>query len=200
MASIWSYHFSSSSTSQPTGGIGCITLAMDGQDADSNVSPRQRLRNVKPEECTDQCCCHQLASILLPYLEEFDERAISNLAAQLKGYGITVDAVTASERSPGFRLVFAKESSAINPLDQATAMDTLGLWAANSEPIMNMIDFQPPDTPDLAMFLDLHLEKDILTEQNFIHDNFDMLEDVSQCFCQQASPSAVEPIRSVRSL
>jgi hypothetical protein len=65
---------------------------------------------VKSEPLTNSCC-FQLTSLLLPYLEEFDENEINLLATHQKGFGISVDAVTTSERSAGFRLVFAKEKS-----------------------------------------------------------------------------------------
>ncbi|KAJ5201487.1 uncharacterized protein N7498_006150 [Penicillium cinerascens] len=140
-----------------------------------------------------------LASILLPYLEEFDESAINHLATQLKGYGISVDAVTASERSPSFRLVFSKESSSVDHIDQASRIEILDFWAsqsANTEPMINRIDFNPADTPDLAMLLDLQMGNGRRAEQNYDYENGDTIEGVPQDFCQQTRPPAAQPTSS----
>ncbi|GES63330.1 aurovertin biosynthesis cluster transcription factor aurF [Aspergillus terreus] len=99
-------------------------------------------------------CPEQLAGLLLPYLEAVDENAINDLAERLKCYGISVNALTSSERYAGSILMFTKESSTrecIAPALDAASVDFGVDLEPNPAALAETPGLYEPEMSDLAV-------------------------------------------------
>nr|DAD54575.1 TPA_asm: putative TF [Fusarium equiseti] len=120
--------------------------------------------------------CHyseaQLASLLLPYLERFDENAINGLASELKSHGISVYAAAGFDPNVGSSLTFKKE---VPPSDTSILedVDHVNLYSEQDNfhlSMLDMMDFHTPDIMDIGLFTDVQHEGDPVDELELSSD------------------------------